>query len=201
MYDFIDEAFRLRKKLDLWFDIVEVPFDIFLEAGFNGVSEIHLKEVNRANSTFADHISSALRYLPKDVIIALCLSAAYIEIGLAAHRDEVLSDLFFLNMAAEEIGFCRGTTIGLSRANERRRIKLSANGKKGALALHEPTIQLKAWALSKAEGMRGAPKDISRKLAKQIPAHLADVSKDPERLIYEALLKQAEWIREAIHPS
>lgn len=190
MYDFIDEAFRLRKKLDFWFDIVEVPFDIFLEAGFNGVSEIHLKEINRANSTFADHISSAVRYLPKDVIMGLCLSAAYIEIGLKAHRDESLFDLFFLNMAAEEIGFCRGATIGLNRANERRRIKLSDNGKKGAQSLHGPKKELKAWALSQAMSNRGSHKDIARKLATQIPKHLADTSKDPARLIYDALRAQ-----------
>lgn len=192
MYDFIDEAFRLQEKLNLWFDIVGVPFDIFLEAGLNGVDEIHLEEINPANSTFADHISSALSYLPKDLIVGLCLGAAYVAIGLEAHRNEDSYDVFFLSMAAEEIGYCRGAAISLNRANERRRVKLSDNGKKGAQSLHKPKKELKAWALSQAKSIRGSHKDIARKLAAKIPKKMLDASKDPVRLIYDTLREQKQ---------
>ena len=36
-------------------------------------------------------------------------------------------------------------------------------------------------------GELGASKDVARRLAAQLPAHLSGISVEPERLIYEAL--------------
>ena len=71
--------------------------------------------------------------------------------------------------------------------DESRRQRLSMAGKSGAQSLHRPVAELKAWALSEAKNSRGSHKDIARKLATQIPKHLADASKDPTRLIYDTL--------------
>ena len=190
MRNFIDEAFRLRKELDLWIDIVGIPFDRFLKAGIFGIAEIHSKKIDRANAIFADQISCELNLLPKDVVMGLCLSAAYLDLVIEMHEESKLCNFHFLNMAAEEIGFCHGANFGLVRANERRRVKLSDSGKKGAKSLHRPKNELKAWALSEAKSIRSSHKDIARKLVTQIPKHLVDASKDPERLIYDALRAQ-----------
>jgi len=69
----------------------------------------------------------------------------------------------------------------------RRRKQLAISGSLGAKAKHEKTAKLKAWALEKAADMRDQDIDIARKLSAQLPIELADVSKNAERLIYDAL--------------
>ena len=64
---------------------------------------------------------------------------------------------------------------------------LSAAGLQGAKSRNKPFEAVKSWAIQKAVGMRGAHRDISRMLVPQLPEHLANVSKDPERLIYDAI--------------
>jgi hypothetical protein len=94
----------------------------------------------------------------------------------------------------------RGIAMGRAGLSEReiqtmnnevlRKKNLSKAGAKGALVKLQPYAALKTWALEKAVGMRDQDVDIARKLSAQIPEHLADVSKNPERLIYEALRAQ-----------
>ena len=67
-----------------------------------------------------------------------------------------------------------------------RRNILSKAGAKGALVRLQPYAELKRWALEKG-GKLGASKDVARRLAAQLPAHLSGISVEPERLIYEAL--------------
>ena len=68
-----------------------------------------------------------------------------------------------------------------------KRSSLSSAGVKGAQSLHRPMAELKEWALSEANRIRGSHKDIARNLTSRIPKHLVNVSKDPERLIYDTL--------------
>jgi hypothetical protein len=69
-----------------------------------------------------------------------------------------------------------------------RKAMLASAGLLGAQSRSQPFKAVKSWALEKAKDMRGADRDIARKLAAQMPVHLADKSKDPMRLIYETLL-------------
>ena len=64
---------------------------------------------------------------------------------------------------------------------------LAIAGLHGAQSRNRPFEALKRWALEQAVGMHGAHKQIARKLSAVLPKHLADISQDPERLIYEAL--------------
>ena len=64
---------------------------------------------------------------------------------------------------------------------------LSKFGAKGAQTRHRPVAQLKEWALAEAAKSHDSDIEIANKLASRIPKHLADVSKDPKRLIYDAL--------------
>jgi hypothetical protein len=69
---------------------------------------------------------------------------------------------------------------------------LSAYGSKGGFKRHEKTAEFKKWAIKEAKNMRGSDKEIARKLSAQIPAHLADASVDPLRLIYDTLRKMVD---------
>lgn len=69
-----------------------------------------------------------------------------------------------------------------------RKAALSEAGRQGAIVRNQQYQKLKKWALGKAAGMRGTPREISRILSGQLPEHLANASTDPQRLIYETLL-------------
>ncbi|MDO8264641.1 MAG: hypothetical protein Q7T21_15655 [Gallionella sp.] len=73
----------------------------------------------------------------------------------------------------------------ISRHQHRKMLALA--GQKGAKIRNQPYADIKEWALKEASSMRGADRDVARKLSAQMPLHLADASKDPMRLIYEAL--------------
>jgi len=57
----------------------------------------------------------------------------------------------------------------------------------GAMSRKNRYEPIKQWALGKAGNMRGAHKQIARQLSAALPNHLADISDDPERLIYDTL--------------
>ena len=78
--------------------------------------------------------------------------------------------------------------IEIRQGQERtRKAKLSEAGKLGALAKNAPVNALKDWALNRASSMRGSDIDNARQLSALLPEHLAEISKNPERLIYDAL--------------
>lgn len=64
---------------------------------------------------------------------------------------------------------------------------LSTAGRIGAEGRKKKYAGLKLWALDQAKVMRGADKDIARRLVLKLPTHLAEASIDPQRLIYDAL--------------
>jgi hypothetical protein len=74
-----------------------------------------------------------------------------------------------------------------SEINSFRKEMLSEAGERGRTTQQRPYALLKAWALEMADGMRGQDVDIARKISALIPKHLANISKNPDRFIYEAL--------------
>ena len=66
--------------------------------------------------------------------------------------------------------------------------RMSNIGSLGGINRHQPTAKLKAWALQQPEALRMPAREASEYLSARIPAHLADASKNPEQLIYRALL-------------
>jgi hypothetical protein len=70
-----------------------------------------------------------------------------------------------------------------------KKLSLSEAGAKGAESRMAPYKAMSNWVMAKASGMRGDHKTIARTLAAQLPKHLAEVSKDPARHIYETLRK------------
>lgn len=61
------------------------------------------------------------------------------------------------------------------------------HGRRGGVVRHRHTAELKRWAVAKAATMRGSQVEIARALAYTLPAEMRNASKDPERLIYDAL--------------
>ncbi|KGM54663.1 hypothetical protein N800_06695 [Lysobacter daejeonensis GH1-9] len=92
--------------------------------------------------------------------------------------------------AAMEVMRIAGLHLGWVMSNEAGRRASSESGKRGASSRHEASRRLKQWALEEAQGMQGAPREIARQLERRLPEHLVDVSADPQRLIYEALLHE-----------
>ena len=61
-------------------------------------------------------------------------------------------------------------------------------GKNGGKAKNKPKQELKDWALQQAKSLKLTDRDAARHLSARIPEHLAAESKNPEQLIYRALL-------------
>ena len=84
------------------------------------------------------------------------------------------------------------TSVGYlsAKAQAEQKAFLAKAGREGAKIRNRPYQELKDWTIAQAVGMRDQDIDIARRLSAQIPEHLADVSKNPERLIYDALRAQ-----------
>lgn len=96
-----------------------------------------------------------------------------------------------------EVAAMRGAALGslgmmkvemreLNKADLRKK-QLSKFGAKGGAAKSQPFETLKRWALATAKSMHQDDMTISRLLSAQIPSHLGDISKNPQRVIYDAL--------------
>lgn len=90
--------------------------------------------------------------------------------------------------------------LGSEKYEERKKAMLAKAGANGAKVKHSPTHALKAWAAREAASMRGAEKEIARRLASRIPKELADASRDPQRLIYDHLRELRKPAKPASQP-
>lgn len=132
------------------------------------------------------------------------LVMSYLLLEIARRQGEPLAMLGSLIDAAYGIGFAdaevdhalpRNLSIAremLERTeDEKRKSFLASAGQKGGQKKSEPTNRLRSWAIERATGMKGSSKQIARSLVRMLPVELQNVSVDPERIIYEALLENA----------
>ena len=68
------------------------------------------------------------------------------------------------------------------------KMRMSDIGSIGAINRHKQTNELKDWALEQIKSLRMDDRLASEYLSDRIPEHLANASKNPEQLIYRALL-------------
>lgn len=144
---------------------------------------------------------AALRAAEKALTNELLKCPQVIEDG-ARSIEWVVRELANLGMAgAEEAKAARAALMGAMHVAQayvacdlddddscqRLRPTLQRIGRRGAEAKHAGTRALKKWALAQAATLKGADMAVARDLAKALPAHFAQVSGDPERLIYDAL--------------
>lgn len=184
-----EEAERLTDKLQYWAETFDVPMsDINNDAAswFEYVSKSDDPQI----SEFTEFVNAkvALHTPDNPILILLCLTAAAMSMMSfhAANQPERPAWLSLIR-AAEHLAMLEGLVGSSVFEREARSLKLSEGGKKGATVRHQAISRLKQWAVSEAQTARGADKEISRQLVLKIPRELADVSRDPERVIYEAI--------------
>lgn len=189
------------RELNWLVDKLCIPDDILrdcLSAGFgmmvykDGGAE-YSKQLEKSNADF-DRLCNAAPHVSRECL--RLLSTAYTIIVLfiedKAIEQSVRSGAMMLISAAT----AKGSAISLlpesvgylsAKVQAERKALLSKAGLRGAESRNKPYEAVKTWALEKAIVMRGAHKDIARILANQLPPHLEGASKDPARLIYDAL--------------
>ncbi len=160
------------------------------QAAFNEYDGGDLESFSDAikDTDFADSLTERLPWTAKTVVQSLCLAAVFTFEAMEADRlmqsDRAMAMLL---QAAAQLGFIAGAYETSVEVGSERSTRFSRAGAKGAAAAHKKRWELKQWALSESTKLRGADADIARRLAAMLPHELADVSKSPERLIYDAL--------------
>lgn len=192
---------RIERNLlcEVAFDVLGIPRDEFYQFGSSAL-RLSLLEQEKiapdheiavdAKKEF-DLLCGSAPSISPDAIKAICLASCAHEVCFggngkedmtAAHAASVLSAI------AMTRGFAMGAASASPAASDAMRKELlSMAGLRGATVKHSKSRSLKTWAEQQARIMKGADLDIARRLAAQIPEHLADASKNPERLIYEHL--------------
>jgi len=189
-------------------DAFEIPDDVFLMCGTSywgivagGHIRLPKELVEKASADFEVLCQSA-PHIPREAMESLSLAYGTFAVltrngadicneedgGLQSHLQALFAITMMRGMAMGKVGMAAGVMQSVNM-NTLRKKALSEAGAKGALVRLQPYIELKSWALEKGQKL-GASKAVARKLAAQLPAHLADVSEDPGRLIYETLLNR-----------
>ena len=183
------ETERLSDQIRHWAETLGIPIDDVNQNTRNWFEYIsnsddpQLSEsVDFVNSTVFSDVCND----PK--ILVLWLYAAARELLFV--RQSGLDDATrwsLLIRAAESISQVSGYAYGVVSKLEAIKQERSESGKKGAQSKHQLTKKLKVWAVEKAQTLRGADMEISRRLVLDMPDELVNVSKNPERAIYEAI--------------
>lgn len=149
----------------------------------------HCSDLEDSDDVLLFHASNGLWLDKKQLFSAVHLLQidrliSAIHTGDAFGSAACVLDIHEIVLCIEQID-----SIDLHRFMERLpELKAVENGRAGAAVKHRKTRELKAWALEQAEVVRGQDIDIARKLALDLPSHLIDACKNPERVIYETLL-------------
>lgn len=125
----------------------------------------------------------AKEWLTRDAVMAAA-ALAWLDGAIAA--PDAFTQLDLMACAGSALHQC-GFTSGWDGHEEMIRSDASRAGKAGARAKYQLTDRLKEWALSQVTPQMPASMDVARMLARRIPDDLREASKDPTRLIYEAL--------------
>jgi hypothetical protein len=190
-------AKKLLKDVEyLILEVAQIPKSALIEYGSAGFESIILMQTEREAEAALrlDKLCSMAPGIPRGCV--QMLSGAFVLLVLLVSEDELES----MDEAGFAYTFMEAThSAGMgeallpaspfSAAQTNKRLFAEA-GLKGAQVRHKRSKELKEWALAEAAKFRRSDKGIARKLANSIPSHLADVSIDPVRLIYEALQKE-----------
>lgn len=193
----VPEASLERAEVTDWSDTANVMADPFstLMYGDSSPTAMYnfLAALDQGGKTFEQRVPDT--YGPIQMFEVMAgLALAWLD--RAAMATDVASSLRYMSLAmraAEHSSF----ESGWSGHEEMLRQDAAHHGKAGAKVRLGPVNELKNWALSEAEKMQGADMAIARRLGQKVPQHLANVSVDPQRLIYEALRTRRRPQRQA----
>lgn len=121
--------------------------------------------------------------VPKTVVVAIAYTEEAMREAQKGNTDRAWSLICAANF---KIGMALND--GAHKMVERE--SRSIAGLRGAESRKKPYEALKRWALQMAAELSGTDKKKSAILFGRLPPHLASVSDDPQRLIYETLLAQ-----------
>ena len=157
---------------------------------YEDISGSTFEEFSRIEHEKLDRLYRSVPGVPKEAVNLICMAYSAVSICFDK-RSKPPSDedaMKTLMTASMVMGMAMGMVCADPGTKDAVRTKaLSMAGKLGAEIRHGPSSQLKMWARGEAKTMRGSDIDVAKILSAKIPAHLADVSKDPQRLIYDAL--------------
>ncbi len=193
--DVTDLALELIRRFNRLIEDIDIPINVFREVGLSGF-EVQLCRDGGAD--YKNQLLSAEKnferlcrstFAPADAVKAISLGYAAMAYMCDPKREFPDDDDAIETILAAQFsyGVAQGILFGTATILSDRKKGLSKAGQRGADSRNKQYEALKQWALKKASEMRGADRDIARTLAAQIPIHLADKSKDPMRLIYDAL--------------
>jgi hypothetical protein len=189
-------AEQLESVEVLIYEVAEIPESAIAEYGTSGLeifADAGTKYVAAA-ALRLDKLCSFAPNIPRECV--QMLSYAFTLLTFLVYDDEfkTIDEKEFLSTlmtATHAAGMGEAllpwSPFSFEQANKR---FLAAAGLKGAEVRNKPYGELKKWALSEAAKLRGSDKEISRKLANKIPAHMADISKEPARFFYEAIREE-----------
>ncbi|WP_342128526.1 hypothetical protein [Hydrogenophaga sp. OTU3427] len=205
----LDLANEMIRELNSFMDeVLGIPNDVFIEVGISAYqaamlehgiarleqgtdpAEIEKLENHRKKAELDfQMLCDAAPDMPEDVIRSISLAYGFMTIYLANDKEHSSESLLrTVVQTSKFLGIAIGLISGSEKSHDaKRKDMLSIAGKIGAAAKHRKPSELKKWALSQAERLRGADAVVARRLAAMLPNELADVSKNPERLIYDAL--------------
>ena len=140
-------------------------------------------------------LCDSMPHIPRQCLKSLgyaCATLSFISHDFEEGKLTIKNGLLNLTTAAMSKGSAfslHPKAVGylFEKYQAKRKAVLSEAGRQGATVKNLPHKLVKTWALGEAKEMRNAHMDIARNLAARLPAHLADISKNPERLIYDAL--------------
>ena len=196
--------------LDLLIEKYEIPIDVFTECAKSFLMEPLYQEMLKTDGAFVIHttaelntllidalakqerLSQAVPKIPKATVHCICVAYTVLCSHHFFKGDDVQNIVMLLMTMAMLRGSATGNSPDLiaqihSSISLAQRRNLSRAGEKGVMVKLKPYAEIKTWALSEAKNMKDPDIEIARKLSAQLPKHLADVSRNPERLIYEAL--------------
>lgn len=198
----VELANELIKEMNhLIYDFFEIPKDVFDEVGLSAFTlkvceaakdypELESPDSQQAEADF-QKLCDAAPNIPVEAVRSISLAYASVALCIDDRNTETqseLSVLLSLLSASKLIGMAIGVIVESPVTHEaKRRQALSEAGKMGAQAKHRKLGELKNWAISRAAQERGSDIEVARKLAASLPSDLADVSRNPERLIYDTL--------------
>lgn len=200
----IDIEELLKEQIMEYDDLLDdlgIPKGVFQEcwqSAINALPELDLDEVNENLESDKAGLMRLIEASPNvrtECISAICLGYGSLQDAIKIDANYPLQErIRDLIWAAMYRGIALTSTPPFqgaiqARVETFRRNNLSESGAKGALVRLQPFAELKSWALKNGENL-GASKDVARRLERQLPTHLADISKDPRRLIYETLLNR-----------
>lgn len=198
----VELANELIKEMNHLIDeLFEFPKDVFAEVGTSALSvkvceaakdypEHGNLDGHRAEADF-QKLCDSVPNIPVEAVMAISLAYAGVIVCFDDRNNEKQSEASVIRTllsASKLVGMAIGVIVESPMTHEaKRRQALSEAGKLGAQAKHRKPGELKDWAISQAAQLRGADAVVARRLAAKLPIELADVSKNPERLIYDAL--------------